>query len=83
MKSTPVVMLNEIIPSKPKEIILVPKTSEKVIQLVPAPAIEGKSIFKSKSLASANELVVVYRLNGKNYYQTLGKLKQLEPAILP
>jgi hypothetical protein len=60
---------------------LVPKTTKKVLQIVLAP-LQGKATTKAKTLAKTNELVLVYKANGRTYYQALKKLEMMEPAFL-
>ncbi|MDB5206470.1 MAG: hypothetical protein JWR72_1545 [Flavisolibacter sp.] len=63
--------------------VLVPKTSEKSIQLIPVPVMGNKSTgTKAKSLATTNELVVVYKQNGKFYYTALKSLSGLKSAAM-
>lgn len=63
--------------------VLIPKTTQKVIQLLPGRAVEVKGTSKKAgSLAKTNELVVVYKQNGKFYYQTLSKLIDLQAAAM-
>lgn len=62
-------------------IILVPKTTQKVIQLLPESLIE-KTNPKSKRFSSSNELVIIYRINTKKYYQLQSKLLPLESSVL-
>ena len=79
ISSTPVVFGSETTGNK-KE--LVPKTSRKVILLTPAPYIASKNTGDVESIASTNELVVLYKQNGKFYYNKLEKLEQLEAAAM-
>jgi hypothetical protein len=60
---------------------LVPKTTKKVLQISPAP-LKDKGTTKARTLAKTNELVLVYKANGRMYYQALKKLEMLEPAFL-
>lgn len=61
--------------------LLVPKTSQRVIQLAPSAVVKGKSVgTKAKSLASSNDVVLVYKQNGKFYYNTLKALSNLADA---
>ncbi|HEX8314741.1 MAG TPA: hypothetical protein VF609_07110 [Flavisolibacter sp.] len=62
--------------------VLVSKTAQKVIQLIPIPANGAKKSAKGHSLAKANEVVVVYKQNGKFYYSSLQKLTGLENAAM-
>jgi hypothetical protein len=75
---TPVVYQNETYLGAPK-ITLVPNTKQQVIRLLPIAAPASKSPgFSEKTIAQKNALVVVYRQNGKFYYQSLPKLIRLE-----
>jgi hypothetical protein len=61
---------------------LVPKTKQKVIQLVPITANGVKKSAKGEALSKTNGVVAVYKLNGKFYYATLKELSRLENAAL-
>lgn len=75
--NTPVVAINNTIPSHPQTTTLVPQTNQKVWQITPLPSIESKLAAKAKAMAQSNELVVSYKLNGKYYYAALEKLSLL------
>ena len=62
--------------------ILVPKTTRKVLQLGPSSSKIQKPTTKGKTLSSKNELVVIYKGNGKMYYKTISKLDELEPLSM-
>lgn len=62
--------------------VLVPKTSGKVLQLIPTDVYADKEYPKAEKLAGENELVFVYKQNGKFYYQTLPQLTSLAAANL-
>lgn len=64
---------------KPKT--LVPKTTRKVLQLSPTMT-ELNKAGKGKTLSANNELVIIYKGNGKTYYKTLAKLPMLEAAMM-
>jgi hypothetical protein len=76
---TPVETNNPTLPAAPST-VLVPKSTGNVIQLIPVPAIDGKSNAKAASMANDNEVIVVYKLNGKFYYNKLEKLSELPSA---
>lgn len=62
--------------------VLVPKTTEQVLQLGPVAATEDKSrSVKVKSLAAKNAVVLVYKQGGKFYYQTLASLGDLGSSV--
>jgi hypothetical protein len=77
----PVVYTSPNNPIRPTTITLVPKTTKKVLQVSPEP-LQGGGTAKAKTLAKANELVLVYKANGRTFYQTLKKLETMEPAYL-
>jgi hypothetical protein len=61
--------------------VLVPKTTLKVWQLTPAPAVNAKTT-KGKALAQKNKLVVVYKQAGKYYYCLLPSFAPLEGTAM-
>lgn len=77
---TPVEYGDEAGVGLPKE-VLVPKTAKTVIQLAPAPGRAPKTTSATgKRLAGANEVVLIYKQNGKLVYSTQAKLKKLAAA---
>ena len=80
--STPVEQTSNLVPGRPQKTVLVPKTTQKVTQLEPAPFVAQKSNTKAAQLALENELVVVYKQGGKTYIKTLKTLKELSPKAL-
>lgn len=76
VRSTPVERKNANLTNADPS-VLVPGTNKQVIQLIPAPAIDGKNSKKAVLLSKNHELVVLYKLNGKFYYNTLTKLTVL------
>ena len=83
VNNTPVLMADPSLPDGPNRITLVPKTSKKIFMLTPGNAnVTGKSLAIAKSKARTNELVVVYKMNGKLYYSALEKLNILERASM-
>jgi hypothetical protein len=62
--------------------VLVPKTSKKVLLLTPYTYTETKNAGDVSSIASSNELVVLYKQNGKFYYNKLEKLEFLQAAAM-
>jgi len=62
--------------------ILVPKTTRRVLQLGPSLNNMQKPIQKGKTLSAKNELVVIYKGNGKLYYKTISKLSELDPVAM-
>ena len=77
--STPVVFGNENTGSRK---VLVPKTTRKVLLLTPSAYTEIKNAGDVSAIAGNNELVVLYRQNGKFYYNKLEKLEQLQAAAM-
>lgn len=62
--------------------VLVPHTTGKLLLLTPTPFIEVKNAGDVSSIAKSNELVVLYRQNGKFYYNALAKLEYLQAAAM-
>ncbi len=80
--TTPVEYSDEMNIGSPKK-VLVPKTSQNVIQLILIPPVKGKSVgTKAKTLSRTNEAVVVYKRAGKFYYNTVEKLTDMEGAAM-
>ena len=77
--STPITQNNANVPAA-APVVLVPQTNRRVLQLILAPAIESKNSGKAASMAKDHELVVLYKMNGKFYYNTLTKLEKLPAA---
>ncbi len=83
VNKTPVQLADPALPNGPNLITLVPKTSKKVMMLIPGNAVTpGKSLAIAKSKAKTNELVVVYKMNGKLYYSLLENLNMIETATM-
>lgn len=78
--TSPVEYQDEMNIGSPKK-ILVPLMSKRVIHLIPGPAIEDKNVGeRAEKLAKTNELVLVYKLGGKFYYNTLESLTAMDAA---
>jgi len=60
-----------------KPVVLVPKTTRRVLQLSPLTEISQAGT-KGKTLSAKNELVIIYKGGGKTYYKTLPKFTMLE-----
>lgn len=80
--STPVQFTNHNIPNRPTTITLVPKTGASVLSITPSTGPITKVYAGARKIAAANELVVVYRMQGKFYYARLPKVTELEPAVM-
>lgn len=74
---TPVQVAGPTVMGRTQQITLVPKTTQKVTQLIPTPLMADKSSAKARKLAQTAELVVVYKQGGKTFYKTLKTLKAL------
>jgi hypothetical protein len=79
--STPVEYTNPTSGDNKPE-ILVPKMKRNVLQLSPSLNKIEKTTTKGKILSAKNELVVIYQGNGRLYYKTLPKLKELGPLSM-
>ena len=72
---SPVVIKNNL----GKDVTLVPKTTAKVLKVRPGTWTSGKNFPNAKSKAASNDVVVVYKLNGKFYSALVKHLTRLEP----
>ena len=81
VESTPVINVNETIPSSPVKEVLVPATKQKVvsIKLVQPPLQAINTSASLKNMIKNNELVISYLVNGKKHFIGLKKIKILEP----
>lgn len=83
INTTPIQIADPALPGGPNLITLVPKTTKKVIKLIPGKTgIPGKTIKTAKSKSKTNELVVVYKMKGNFYFSLLKKLILLESATM-
>jgi hypothetical protein len=80
--ATPIEYTNPTNMPQPKKTVLVPQTTKKVFKWTLAPSVENSKNEKAKSIASANELVVVYKQNGRTYYSAVKSLKEIEPVAM-
>lgn len=80
--TTPVEIVYDNGQYKPDSVTLIPYTSDTVIQLLLIERTLLKTSVIKKSLAETNDVVVVYRLNGKPYTQILKKIKGLRTAVM-
>lgn len=78
---SPVIYTSPNNPARPSTTTLVPKTTKKIWQIAPE-QLKGKGTAKAKALAKTNELVLIYKVSGRTYYQTLKKMEIMEPAFL-
>jgi hypothetical protein len=80
---TPVEHTNRNIPARPVTTVLVAKTPNKVVRLVPVSladaAIPSATV---KKLMETSELVVSYQWKGKTYHKAVKKIKELEPLMM-
>lgn len=79
---TPVTHTNYNNPQNPKTTVLVPATRSKVLQLVPTDTPDGKEYPAAEKLAGSNDVVFVFKQNGKFFYQPVTKFTTLEAAAL-
>lgn len=63
--------------------VLVPTTSNKVLQVVLKNISEKKAPVSNsiKKLVKENELLICYELNGKKYYKVIKEIKELQPDV--
>lgn len=80
---TPVEILYDNGSFDPQKVTLVPETEDTCLQLLLTDKLVIKNTTVKKSLIENNDLVIVYRMKGKLYSQTLKKIKGLRTAVLP
>ena len=81
VETTPVEHINNNIPGKPEKTTLVPKTSDKVIELKIADSIQVKKTSAIQKLTNKNDVVISYTWKKKKYFAVLKKLKKLDPVL--
>jgi hypothetical protein len=69
-------------PFKSTKTVLVPKTKDSVWLLNPVEHNDRGTKNPIKTLAKANQLVVMYKLKGKSYSQSLKEIKPLPTAVM-
>jgi hypothetical protein len=74
---TPVEIIYENGLHEAEKIILVPQTADTVIRILLTEKLPFKTPAIKKSSADTNELVIVYKMNGKLFTQSLKKIKGL------
>jgi hypothetical protein len=74
---TPVEIIYENGLHEAEKIILVPQTADTVIRILLSEKLPFKTPAIKKSSADTNELVIVYKMNGKLFTQSLKKIKGL------
>jgi hypothetical protein len=79
---TPVTHTNYSNPGSPKTAVLVPETGKKVLELIPTDVYSEKAFPAAESLAASNDVVFVFRQNGKFLYKTLSRLTKLDAAAM-
>jgi len=81
-QSTPIEHVNSNIPNKPAKTVLVPATTNKVLQLHVNELEELSTKTNDiKKLTDKNDVVVVYSWKSKKYYAAMSKIKKLEPVF--
>ena len=79
--TTPVEHINNNIPGNPEKTTLVPKTSDKVIELKIVDSIQVKKTSAIQKLTNKNDVVISYTWKKKKYFAVLKKLKKLDPVL--
>src|SRR4030095_16737176 len=81
IETTPIEHVNNNIPGKPQQTVLVPKTTNKVMKLKIVDPIQVTKPLTVEKLIKKNDLVVSYTWKDKKYFAVLKKLKKLEPLL--
>jgi hypothetical protein len=79
---TPVEIVYENGPYEAEKITLVPKTADSVIRIILSEKLPFKAPAVKKASADTNDLVIVYKMNGKLFSQSLKKVKGLRTAVM-
>lgn len=69
-------------PNNPEKRVLVPETSQKVLELIPTDVYADKAFPAAERLAGTNDVVFVFRQGGKFYYKTLPRVTRLEAVSM-
>jgi hypothetical protein len=82
-KETPVEYTNRNIPNNPQKQLLVPKTNNKVIEIILTEVNKSSTPEDSrlKRLIASNDVVVVYNWKQKKHFITLKTMKALIPVM--
>jgi hypothetical protein len=83
IKKTPVTIPENNAIENSKTITLVPKTTNKVLQLSLASGMDNPGSLSGdrKKAVKESELVITYTVNGKKYYKAVKKITVLKPAF--
>jgi hypothetical protein len=79
---TPVEVIYENGLHEAEKITLVPQTADTAIRIILSEKLPFKTPAVKKSSADTNELVIVYKMNGKLFTQSLKKIKGLRMAAM-
>ena len=80
-RKTPVEYAANSIPGNPQKQVLIPKTSNKVIEIQPGEMLQQEQMAANvQHLVNENEIVIRYKWNNKKYFVTEKKLKKIEPV---
>jgi len=80
-RQTPVEYTVNSIPGKPGKKILVPKTSNKVVEIqLSEISLQEKKTAYVQQLASTNDVVITYKWNNKKYFAKEKKMQKMEPV---
>jgi hypothetical protein len=82
IKKTPVVIVNNNLPTNPVKTELVPLTNNKVLSLKRGAVMStNPSNATLKKLIDRNDVVIVYLWKGKRYFLTVKEITKLEPVF--
>ena len=81
IEKTPIAYVNNNIPAKPEQTIIVPKTADKVIELKIGDPVQVKKTPSLQKLTNKNHIVISYAWEKKNYFAVLKKLKRLDTVL--
>ena len=82
IKKTPVECISNTISDKPGKVVLVPKTTNKVLEVkLTEMLMRQKKNSYIQKLSNRNDIVIAYLWKKKKYFITAKKIKELEPVV--
>jgi hypothetical protein len=79
---TPVETSSASLPGQEKANVLVPATSNKVVQLNIRPITISKANAAAKAASQSNQVVLVYKIGSRFYHAVVKELTMVEPVVL-
>jgi hypothetical protein len=82
VRKAPIEYVDNMVPNNTEKTVLVPSTSDKVLEVpVAEPSPGQKKTSNVQKLSAKNDVVVAYMWNNKKYYATLKQIKKLPSRV--